>query len=57
MECHLVVNSDKIVFILHTYDGRHVWEVGVVRGGTSCGEQNPDGTWKGEAKKIIQILK
>ncbi|MDR3010597.1 MAG: hypothetical protein LBV59_21910 [Sphingobacterium sp.] len=53
----MVVNSDKIVFILHTYDGRHVWEVGVVRGGTSCGEQNPDGTWKGEAKKIIQILK
>ncbi|GEM_PF-1257671 len=46
MECHLVVNRDKIVFILHTYDVSYVWEVGLVRGGTSCSEQNLDGTWK-----------
>jgi|GEM_PF-3296981 hypothetical protein len=35
MECHLVVNRDKSVFILHTYDGSHVWEVDVVEAAVS----------------------
>lgn len=44
--------KDKSGFIFHTYDGGHVWVVDGVRGGTSCGEQNPDGTWTGGASYL-----
>lgn len=41
--------KDKTGFIFHTFKGGHVWVTDGVRGGTSCGEQNPDGTWTGGA--------